>query len=242
MYVYVFPKKVTLLITAKRKEQCDLQHHCVTPQLSLLLFRFVAFHYMTKWNLMWHSFSLKVLVHSMKKEAKKKKWLQCYRAKRIKQQLYGKYFKRFASKNDWSKWPARWEFDRSSPRSGWTLFVDQPLLWALALAEPGGPWHLTFVLGWLEILCLFDTNHMLGTLDFTSSEPRLPSIFLRVQPWITEFHCSLKSIVGNSKNALFCKVPNEIGFEMWINFNTIMTLRIGEGCTSRSLKLNLIEF
>ena len=29
-----------------------------------------------------------------------------------------------------------------------------------------------------------------------------------------EFHCSLKSIVGNSKNALFCKVPNEIGFEM----------------------------
>ena len=26
---------------------------------------------------------------------------QCYRAKRIKQQLYGKYYKMFASKNDW---------------------------------------------------------------------------------------------------------------------------------------------
>ena len=46
---------------------------------------------------------------------------QCYRAKRIKRQLYGKYYKMFASKNDRSKWPARREFDRSSPRSGRTL-------------------------------------------------------------------------------------------------------------------------
>ena len=31
---------------------------------------------------------------------------------------------------------------------------------------------------------------MLGTLDFTSSEPGLPSIFLRVQPWIKLFYLS----------------------------------------------------
>ena len=29
----------------------------------------------------------------------------------------------------------------------------------------------------------FRTNHMLGTQDFTGSEPGLPSIFLRAQPW-----------------------------------------------------------
>ena len=37
----------------------------------------------------------------------------------------------FASKNDRSKWTARREFDRSSPRSGRTLSVDRPLLCAL---------------------------------------------------------------------------------------------------------------
>ena len=42
-----FPKHVTLLITAKQKVQYDLQS-CVTPQLSLLLFRFVAFYYNMK--------------------------------------------------------------------------------------------------------------------------------------------------------------------------------------------------
>ena len=52
---------------------------------------------------------------------------QCYRAKRIKRQLYGKYFKMFASKNDWSKLTARREFDRSSPRAGRTLSIDRPL-------------------------------------------------------------------------------------------------------------------
>ena len=30
-----------------------------------------------------------------------------HRAKRIKWQLYGKYYKMFASKNDWSKWPIK---------------------------------------------------------------------------------------------------------------------------------------
>ena len=43
--MYVFPKKVTLLITARQNVQYDLLHRCVTLQLSLLLFRFVAFHY-----------------------------------------------------------------------------------------------------------------------------------------------------------------------------------------------------
>ena len=37
----------------------------------------------------------------------------------------------FASENDWSKWPARREFDRSNPRSGRTLSIDRPLFWAL---------------------------------------------------------------------------------------------------------------
>ena len=71
--MYVFPKKVTLLIIAKLKVQYDLQHRCVTQQLSLLLFCFVAFHYMTTLNLMRHSFSLKVLVQSMKKKKKKER-------------------------------------------------------------------------------------------------------------------------------------------------------------------------
>ena len=69
--MYVFPKKVTLLIIAKLKVQYDLQHRYVTQQLSLLLFCFVAFHYMTTLNLMRHSFSLKVLVQSMKKKKEK---------------------------------------------------------------------------------------------------------------------------------------------------------------------------
>ena len=37
----------------------------------------------------------------------------------------------FASKNDWSKWTARQEFDWSSPWSGQTLSIDRPLFWAL---------------------------------------------------------------------------------------------------------------
>ena len=95
-----------------RMHSTDLLHRCITPQLSLLLFRFVAFHYdMTKWNLLGRSFSLKGLVQSSKKSQRKRKSLQRYRAKCIKRQLYGKYYKMFASKNDRSKWPARREFD-----------------------------------------------------------------------------------------------------------------------------------
>ena len=125
-------RAVTLLITAKPNVQYDLLHRCVTPQLSLLLFCFVPFHYdMMTWNLLRHSFSLKGLVQSSKKSERKKKSLQRYRAKCIKRQLYGKYYKMFASKNDRSKWPTRREFDRSSPQSGRTLSVYRPLFWAL---------------------------------------------------------------------------------------------------------------
>ena len=46
--VYVFPKKVTLLITARQNIQYDLLNRCDTLQLSLLFFRFVAFHYNMK--------------------------------------------------------------------------------------------------------------------------------------------------------------------------------------------------
>ena len=57
-------------------------------------------------------FFFKGLVQSCKKSQRKKKLLQCYRAKRIKLQLYGKYYKMFASKNDRSNRTARLEFDR----------------------------------------------------------------------------------------------------------------------------------
>ena len=45
-----------------------------------------------------------------------------------------------------------------------------------ALAEPGGPWRLTFALGRLENQ-IFHTNHMLGTLDFTGYEHWAPLNF-----------------------------------------------------------------
>ena len=60
-------------------------------------------------------FFFKGLVQSSKKSQRKKKLLQCYRAKRINWQLYGKYYKMFASKNDRSKPTARQEFDRPIP-------------------------------------------------------------------------------------------------------------------------------
>ena len=45
-------------------------------------------------------FFLKGLVQSRKNSQRKKKSLQRYTAKRIKRQLYGKYYKMFTSKND----------------------------------------------------------------------------------------------------------------------------------------------
>ena len=82
--MYAFPKMVTLLITAKQ-----------TPQLSLLLFRFVAFHYDMKFIAAF--FFFKGFSAKQQKSQRKKKSL---RAKCIKRQLYGKYYKIFASKND----------------------------------------------------------------------------------------------------------------------------------------------
>ena len=66
-----------------------------------------------------------------KKSQRKKKSLQRYRGKRIKWQLYGKYYEMSISKNDRSKWPMRLEYDQTSPRSGRTLSIDRLLFWAL---------------------------------------------------------------------------------------------------------------
>ena len=117
---------------------------------------------MTTWNLFRRSFSLKVLVQSSKKTKAKEKrnhYSINYRTKCIKWWLYGKYYKMFASKNDWLKWPARREFDRSNPRSGWTLSVDQPLFWALIST-------LTNILItlWFQQL-LFISNHVWKTVS-----------------------------------------------------------------------------
>ena len=45
-----------------------------------------------------------------------------------------------------------------------------------ALAEPGGPWRLTFASGRLETM-IFHTDHMLGSLDYTGSEHWAPFNF-----------------------------------------------------------------
>ena len=53
-----------------------------------------------------------------------------------------------------------------------------------ALAEPCGPWHPTFALGQQEnLFFFFQTNHMLGNLDFTGLEHWAPFNFLRELPW-----------------------------------------------------------
>ena len=114
--MYVFPKKVALLITAKQNERYDLLHRCITPQLSLLLFRFVAFHYDMKFIAAF--FFFKGFSAKQQKKPKKKEIITALQSECIMRQLYGKYYKMFASKNDRSKWRARREVDRSSPRSG----------------------------------------------------------------------------------------------------------------------------
>ena len=60
----------------------------------------------------------------------------------------------------------------------WLSFLDYIFTkQGCVLAEPGGPWHLTYVLGRLENLCFFHRNHVLDTLDFTSSEHWAPFNF-----------------------------------------------------------------
>ena len=46
-----------------------------------------------------------------------------------------------------------------------------------ALAEPGGPWRLTFALGQLENLRFFTQDSVPGTLDFTVSKHWAPFNF-----------------------------------------------------------------
>ena len=147
--MYVFPKKVTLLITARQSVQYDLLHRCVTPQLSLLLFCFVPFHYdMTTWNLLRRSFSLKGLVQSSKKSQRKKKSLQRYRAKRIKRQLYGKYYAEMTGQNDRQDetWPVKSTIMPDTVRS--PAVILSPVYIAVALPFQGSLLHtgLTVVL------------------------------------------------------------------------------------------------
>ena len=51
-----------------------------------------------------------------------------------------------------------------------------------ALAEPGGPWHLTFALGWLENLRFFIQIICWAPWILQVQSTGLPSIFLRAQP------------------------------------------------------------
>ena len=46
-----------------------------------------------------------------------------------------------------------------------------------ALAEPSGPWRLTFALWATRKSYFLHTNHMLGTLDFTVSDLWAPFNF-----------------------------------------------------------------
>ena len=80
-------------------------------------------------NLLWLFFRRRFWCKAAKLP-KKKKSLQRYRA------LSDNYMenKMFISNNDRSKWPARWEFDGSSRRSGQTMSVDRLLFSALSLS------------------------------------------------------------------------------------------------------------
>ena len=130
--MYFSSKTVTLLILAQVEKAvrpaASLRH--TTTQFIVVLLCCLSLHDDMKFIAAFF-FSLKLLVQSSKKSQRKKKSLQHYRAKHIKRQLYGKYYKMFVSKNDPSKWPARLEYDRSSPRSGRTLSIDRLLFWAL---------------------------------------------------------------------------------------------------------------
>ena len=115
---------------AERTARCAASLHYSTTQFVVVLLCWASLHDGMKFIaalFFIKAFSAK----QQKKSQRKKKSLQRYREKHIKRQLYGKYYEMFASKNDWSKRPARREFDRSSPWSGRTLSVDRPLFWAL---------------------------------------------------------------------------------------------------------------
>ena len=93
--MYVFPKKVTLLITAKQKVQYDVQHRCVTPQLSLLLIVSlcrVSLHDNMEFNaafVFFKSFSAK---HGKKGKEKRNDY-SVIEQSALKRQLYGNILK-----------------------------------------------------------------------------------------------------------------------------------------------------
>ena len=132
-----FPKTVTLLILAQAESTvrpaASLRHS--TTQFVVVSLCCVSLRHDNMKFLVAFFFPLKLLVQSGKKSQRKNKSIQHYRAQRIKRQLFGKYHKMFVSENDRSKWPARREFDWSSPRSGRTLSVDRPLFWALTYSS-----------------------------------------------------------------------------------------------------------
>ena len=98
---------------------------------------FALLRFITTWRLKFIAafFFFKGFSAKQQKKPKKKEIITALQSECIMRQLYGKYYKMFASKNDLSKWQARWEFDRSSPRSGWTLSVDWLLFWALHILD-----------------------------------------------------------------------------------------------------------
>ena len=73
-----------------------------------------------------------------------------------------------------------------------------------ALAEPGGPWRLTFVVGWLGNLCFFIQivcwAHWISQVQSTG----LPSIFLKAQPWVVAIGKSVFLCVERPKRANRC--------------------------------------
>ena len=86
-----------------------------------------------------------------------------------------------------------------------TCILDQYYYQGCALAEPGGPWRLTFALGRLKISDFlyksYAGHHRISQFQSTG----LPSIFLRAQPWL------LGSIVGKNSNKKFkfCTCKND---------------------------------
>ena len=88
-----------------RTYSIDLLHRCVTPQLSLLLFRFVAFYY--HMNFIAAFFFFKGFSAKQRKKPKKKE-ITTSLAKCIKRQLFGKYYKMFDNVRI-QKWPVKME-------------------------------------------------------------------------------------------------------------------------------------
>ena len=101
--MYVFPKKVTLLITAKQK----VARPAASLRYSTTLFVVVSFcrvslHDNMEFNaafVFFKSFSTK---HGKKGKEKRNDY-SVIEQNALKRQLYGKYFKRFPSNNDRSK-------------------------------------------------------------------------------------------------------------------------------------------